>query len=333
MDCNTRREQWLEKITYKGIKMKLTPAENYLEAIRFGSPEYMPRGNEDIFHRIQLKGHFNYANWTDPWGVRWVMDMPGTSPFPKGNPLPDIRKLEDYKLPDPDTIFQDMEEEKRKIKEAKAQGKLIDGGYSYFIFERVWALMGLENFLAALIEEPELTHELLHKIAVFAKRVFANMLELGADMISFSEDLGTQRALMFSPKHFEEFFLPEYRFAFEDVLKEGKMINFHSCGCVESIVQGLADIRVSVLNPVQARANDLAGIKKVTLGKTALCGAVDSHLLLVGSIREVRDETARVIEILKPGGGYICAPDQGFPEFPQENIDAMYETAVEMGLY
>jgi len=313
--------------------MNLSPAENFLEAIRFGSPKYMPRGNEDIFHSLQTKNNFSYANWTDAWGVNWVMDMPGTSPFPKGNPLPDITKLEDYQIPNPDDLFTDMGEEKQRLEKAKSEGRLIVGGFSYFLFERAWAVMGLENFLIALIEEPELSRALLHKIAAYAKRVFENMLEIGADMVTFSEDLGTQRALAFSPKHFKQFFLPEYQFAFDDVIRAKKIINFHSCGCVESIAQQLADINVSILNPVQARANDLTELKKATFGKMALNGAIDSHLLLVGSVKEVKDEVARVIEILKPGGGYICAPDQGFPEYPQENINALYETAVELGRY
>jgi len=313
--------------------MNLSPAENFLEATRFGSPEYMPRGNEDIFHSLQIKNNFYYGNWTDAWGVEWVMDMPGTSPFPKGNPLPDITKLEDYQVPNPDDLFTDMGEEKQKLQKAKAEGRLIVGGFSYFLFERAWAIMGLENFLVSLIEEPELSRELLHKIAAYAKRVFENMLELGADMVGFSEDLGTQRALAFSPKHFTQFFLPEYKFAFDDVIRANKIINFHSCGCVESIAQHLADINVTILNPVQARANDLTAIKKMTFGKMALNGAIDSHLLLIGSAKEVKNEVARVIEILKPGGGYICAPDQGFPEYPQENIDALYKAATELGRY
>lgn len=84
------------------------------------------------------------------------------------------------------------------------------------------------------------------------------------------------------------------------------------------------------LTPVE---NYLEKIKRITFGKTALSGGVDSHLLLVGTTLEVQKETARVIEILKPGGGYICEPDQGFPNYPPENINAMYKTATEMGRY
>ena len=313
--------------------MNLTPAENYLESIRFGKPDYMPRGNEYIFHSLNLKNNYAQANWTDAWGIDWVLDMPGTSPFPKGNPLAYLGKLESYKVPNPADLFDGLDDEIAQMKKAKEEGLLIVSGISYFLFERAWALMGLENFLCAMIEEPELCHELLHKVAIYAKGAFARMLELGVDMIGFSEDLGTQRALAFSPAHFEEFFLPQYKYIFEDILREGKIINFHSCGCVESIVHHLADINVTILNPVQSRANDLAAVKKATFGKMALNGAVDSHLLLTGTVQEVRDETARVIEILKPGGGYICAPDQGFPEYPQENIDVLYEVAVELGRY
>ena len=313
--------------------MNLTPVDNYLEAVRFGKPEYMPRGNEEIFHYVQLKGHYRQATWTDQWGVGWVLDIPGTSPFPKNNPLPDIQRLDEYRLPDPDRLFDGFGDEVEKIKRARSEGKLIQGGYTYMLFERVWAVMGLENFLVALLEEPEPVRALLHKIATFARRVFENMLELGVDAISFSEDLGSQRALMFSPAHFIDFFMPEYRFAFEDVIREGKMIDFHSCGCVDSIVEQLAELGVSVLNPIQARANDVAYIKRVTYGKMALCGAIDSHLILTGSVEDVKRETARIIEILKPGGGYICAPDQGFPEYPPENIAALYETAAALGIY
>jgi uroporphyrinogen-III decarboxylase len=77
----------------------------------------------------------------------------------------------------------------------------------------------------------------------------------------------------------------------------------------------------------------LAFIKERTLGKTALQGGVDSHLLLIGTPGEVRDETTRVIEILKPGGGYICGQDQGFPNYPPENIAAMVDTAIKLGKY
>jgi uroporphyrinogen decarboxylase len=98
-------------------------------------------------------------------------------------------------------------------------------------------------------------------------------------------------------------------------------------------VGDLADIGVTILNPVQARANDLALVKETAVrGHMALQGGVDSHLLVIGTPDQVRQETLRVISILGPGGGYLLAPDQDMP-WPEENYRAMIETVQTHGHY
>ncbi|MFH1085461.1 MAG: uroporphyrinogen decarboxylase family protein, partial [Chloroflexota bacterium] len=90
---------------------------------------------------------------------------------------------------------------------------------------------------------------------------------------------------------------------------------------------------VTVLNPVQARANDLSAVKaQAAAGRMALQGGVDSHLLTIGTPDQVRRETLRVLAILAPGGGYLLGPDQGMP-WPVENYHAMLETARAYGRY
>jgi hypothetical protein len=39
------------------------------------------------------------------------------------------------------------------------------------------------------------------------------------------------------------------------------------------------------------------------------------------------------MELLKPGGGYICGPDQSFPEMPAGNMEMLWKTAREVGRY
>jgi len=65
----------------------------------------------------------------------------------------------------------------------------------------------------------------------------------------------------------------------------------------------------------------------------ALSGAIDTAVLATGTPAQVRAEVARVMETLKPGGGYICGPDQGIPGIPEENIVALWATAKEIGRY
>jgi uroporphyrinogen-III decarboxylase len=65
----------------------------------------------------------------------------------------------------------------------------------------------------------------------------------------------------------------------------------------------------------------------------ALSGGIDTQLLLTGKPEAVRLETRRVMEVLKPSGGYVCTPDQYFPYMPEENILAMWDAAAEWGVY
>ena len=74
-------------------------------------------------------------------------------------------------------------------------------------------------------------------------------------------------------------------------------------------------------------------MKRDTVGRMALEGAIDTVVLAQGTPDDVRAEVIRVMDILKPGGGYVCAPDQVIPGVPEENMDVLWATAGEVGRY
>jgi len=310
----------------------MEPKENYVRAITYDAPAYVPYPGEGVRADIQLDGNFRHQDWTDAWGVGWRATLSEFVPFPKANPLPDLARLDDYRLPDPAALT--VGEQMRQTLARRDRGRLhLVGDLTYLLFERAWALMGIEECLMAFHTHPREMHELLRRIADYDIAVFARYLELGVDGIGFSEDLGTQKALMMSPRTFRAFLLPQYRRIFEPVLAEGKQVHFHSCGCIHDIVADLAGIGVTVLNPLQSRANNLQRVKAAAVrGGMALEGGVDSHLLVIGTPDDVRRETVRVLELLAPGGGYVLGQDQGMP-WPEENYRAMVETARECGRY
>lgn len=305
--------------------------DNFLKAVYFDKPEYVPRTNENVIVTFEFDGNFKMEDWTDRWGVEWKITRSDMVPFPKGNPLRDLDKLDQYTFPDPKCL-EFTERHKSFLSSVDRDKHLVFGSLTYFMFERVWALMGMENFFKAIHTRPKEVKRLLHEIANFNIKVFERYLEIGVDGVTFSEDLGHQYGLMISPKLFQEFFIPEYRRIFDPLIKEGKIIDFHSCGCIQDIVEDLVGLGVTILNPVQARANDLALIKRKCAGRMALMGAVDSHLLMLGPIEKIRSEVKRVIGILAPGAGYIVGPDQTMP-FPKENIEALWVVAEEFGKY
>jgi uroporphyrinogen decarboxylase len=310
------------------------PKENLLRAIGHEDPAYVPRANEGVMAGIQYAGNFRVASWTDAWGTRWETTREDMVPFPRDNPLPDLRRVDDFQVPDPHALFDADESLPDQIARIPdRESKLVFGQQTYFLFERAWALTGMESFMAAFHEHPDELRELLRRITDYNVAAFERYIELGVDGVGFSEDLGTQRALMISPEQFRAFLLPEYARAFAPLKQAGKLINFHSCGCVQDIVAELIDVGVDILNPVQARANDLAALKSMARAKLALMGGIDTqHVLMLGTPEEVEAEVRRVLAILGPGGGYIIGPDQGMP-FPPENIEALWGAAERWGRY
>lgn len=142
-----------------------------------------------------------HEDWTDRFGITWEMGMKGVSPFPKINPLADIEKqLDGYKFPDPNGLVMNPDALSH-LKTIDRDKFLVRGYIYYFCFERAWALMGMDNFLTAIIEFPDKVRYILHEIAKYVRVAFDRYLEMGVDAVGFSEDLGTQKALMMSPAH------------------------------------------------------------------------------------------------------------------------------------
>jgi uroporphyrinogen-III decarboxylase len=81
---------------------------------------------------------------------------------------------------------------------------------------------------------------------------------------------------------------------------------------------------------------DLATLKSDFGDKMVFNGAIDSHHVLIdGTPQTVRQKTREVLEIMKPGGGYIAGAshDTILEETPLENVLAMFDAIREFGSY
>jgi uroporphyrinogen decarboxylase len=110
------------------------------------------------------------------------------------------------------------------------------------------------------------------------------------------------------------------------------LVNFHSCGHIEPVLDMFLELGVDILNPVQKTANDLAAVRRKTAGRMALQGGISSGLIAGGPIPAIREEVRRCIGLLGRDGGYFCGPDQGMP-WPEENYQALADAVEEFGRY
>lgn len=241
------------------------------------------------------------ATWRDIWGTTWHKEHAGVMGFPRGNPLADLSEMATYAWPDAN--------DERLVEQIYRQAEGWDketcflwGGYRDTLWERTYMLCGMENAMCAFYSEPEAMRELLHRIMDFQLGMAQHYLAVGVEMVGCSDDLGTQIGPLLSPAIVQEFLVPEYRRLFDLYKGHGVLINFHSCGHVMPFLEMFIALGIDVLNPVQATANDLPELRRVTQGRMALQGGLSSGLLG----RE---------------GGYFCSPDQRMP-WPEEHYSA-----------
>jgi uroporphyrinogen decarboxylase len=174
--------------------------------------------------------------------------------------------------------------------------------------------------------------ELLHRIMDFQLGIAKHYLRLGVEMVSMSDDLGTQCGLLLSPELINGFLVPEYQRLFAFYKSKGVLVNFHSCGHIEPALDVFMNLGVDILNPVQATANDLDSVRRKTAGRMALHGGISSGLIASGPLSAIRDEVRRRIWQLGRNGGYFCGPDQGMP-WPETHIQAVCDAVTEFGRY
>jgi uroporphyrinogen decarboxylase len=107
------------------------------------------------------------------------------------------------------------------------------------------------------------------------------------------------------------------------------IIAYHSCGSIRPIIEDLIEIGIDVLNPLQPMAADMdnAAIKREFGSELTFMAGIDTQgFLQVATPQEVRRETAKIIECMGDGGGFIFAGSHTIqPDVPRENIEAMLQ--------
>lgn len=272
------------------------------------------------------------SRWTDIWGTAWEKEHADVMGFPKGHPLADLPgSLRSYRWPNPD--------DERLVGALAASAAACDRGIAFLagshrdtLWEKCYMLVGMENAMCYFHTEPAAMREVLRRIMDFQLGIARHYLALGVELVSLSDDLGMQCGPIMAPEMIREFFLPEYRRLCDLYRSRGVLMNFHSCGHIEPVLDIFLELGIDVLNPVQATANDLDAVRRRTQGRIALAGAVSSATVMAGPVGRIREEVRTRIRQLGREGGYFCWADQGMP-FPPEHLQALREAVVEFGHY
>jgi uroporphyrinogen decarboxylase len=193
-----------------------------------------------------------------------------------------------------------------------------------------------EHFLIGLIQAPDLIHRYLDAQLRTTLMLLEAMLERGVDGVLGGTDWASKKGPMFSPRHFDKFVFPRLKQITDLCHRYGVPYIKHTDGNVNSLLDGMIAAGVDGFQAIEPVAGmDIAQLKRDYGDRLTLIGNVDcAHLLVSGTIEQVRQQTEYVIRVAAPGGGYVLSTSNSVhPGVKPELYLAMLETAREVGDY
>lgn len=188
------------------------------------------------------------------------------------------------------------------------------GGYMY-----LRSLMGPEELLYLVYDDPELIHTCMEKWFELADAVIAyHQQYLTLDELRFDEDITYNMGSLISPAMIKEFLFPYYIRLIENTKRRQidqsrkLYLQLDTDGKCESVIPLYQSIGFNVFTPFEAAS----GCDVVEIGKQykdiVIIGGIDKREFSK-SKEELRHYLDRILPAMKQRGGYIPTCDHGVP--------------------
>ena len=270
----------------------LTTKQNLLETIHGGKPDRYVNQFE-AFALLDMEPM--YIRHPDPepgkgpvqnaWGVwmEWPEYTPG--PFPIQDPehllIKDVEHWQDYlKMPD---IHYTEKEWEPLMKAAAAVNR--EEQYATVqiwpgIFETCHFLMGLENSMIALYEEPEAMHDIIDRIVENEIARARDIIDrIHPDALYRHDDWGSQKSTFISPALFREFFLEPTKKVYKFWRDNGvELIIHHNDAYGETLIPEMIEMGVDIWQGAVS-TNNLPKIAADYKGKLTVMGGINNGIV------------------------------------------------------
>ena len=277
------------------------------------------------------------ATYRTPFGVErhgYGYGMPLNRPLLHATT---VAELNHHHWPDPK--WMDVSHLREEAGGHAGQYAILGGDWSPFWHDAI-DLLTMEQLFYRMYDAPEFVDELLERIVDYYVGVSSRIFDAAADVIDvffIGNDFGAQLGPLLGEDLFRRFLLPPLARLVDLGHDYGLKVVLHCCGGFAPLIPAMVEIGLDGLQALQptCRGMDPATLKSGIGDDLLLMGAIDTQLLIEGTPEQARVETLRILEIMKPNGGYIASPSHDYllPETPVENVLAVYETIREHGGY
>lgn len=267
----------------------------------------------------------------DDWGVGYTR-TPYGMPVPSQHPLRRPEDLRAYRPPEPHRdhlVLVDLM--RARFGDRKAVFWMMRGA-----FVRAWRLMGMENFMLQMFDDPAFVHAVAEMVTAYSLAQLEQAVAAGVDVLIVEDDIADKNFPLISPDQFTEFVNPYNRRLVDRAHAAGLKVVRHSDGNLWPLMDILLDSGYDGLNPLEPQAGmDLKRLKAYCGDRLCLLGNIDCiDLLPSGTPAEVTAAVRQAIADAGAGGGLIiCSSNSLHPGVDPLNCIAMFEATVTYGVY
>ena len=198
-------------------------------------------------------------------------------------------------------------------------------------------LLGYENALMALIDDPGKVKACLDRLADGAAELGRRQAAGGVDAVLISSAFAGGGFL--SVSQYEEFVLPCEKKVIDEIKKEYSIpVYTHTCGKIGDrleLMLATGTNGIDTLDPPPLGNVELKEAKKILAGKAFIKGNIDPvNVLLQGNSKSVTENVEATLRIGMSGGGYILSTACSVsPHTPPENIELLSKIVDQRGWY
>ena len=213
----------------------------------------------------------------DCFGCEWDQKHRSPMPYPGNYKLKDISEWRDVvKFPDIsswdwDTIA------KTELKDIDRENKVIDYFSEQGMFDRLTTLMGFEEALIAMFEDPDECYEFFGAVADYKIELIDIVKEVyNPDVFMYTDDIAKADGMMFNPDFYRKYMKPHHQRIINAIKDHGMIAEQHTCGKCEKVIDDYVEVGIDAWGPGQP-SNNIVSILNRHGDKIVVEGGFDSQ--------------------------------------------------------
>ncbi len=199
-------------------------------------------------------------------------------------------------------------------------------GFSGGIVEFATNLIGLERFMYAIYDDPDLISVVIDRVGRTIYGVFEAYCQMDAVCaLWLGDDLGSKNGLLVSPDLLQAHVFPWYARFVELAHSNQRPFLFHSCGKIDSIMPALIqEIGIDAKHSFEDAIEPVEHFIDRWSSKVGVLGGVDVNILTMGDQQAITARVRQILERTAQRGGYACGSGNSIPNYvPPENFLTM----------